>query len=339
MRATLLFAAACAIAAPTAYAAPAAHTWDLATFTAPDGFTFEEQGDHAALKRVGAKSYCVIGVFDSADAAGDLQASFAAEWKNVVLVSIDPVDPPPTQAATIGGQPALVGGAMSTTGGKPVLAVLSTIDAGTKVVAILVLTPGPTDLQAYTPSIQALLNSVTIRRVDPAPAPAPAPAPVDDQPAAPSRPGPPPSTLSVADLGGQWNHDDGAFTNYVSASTGSYAGYDSVQYKEQWTIDAKKATALAVFHGVSASSAGAYQVNEKHTYKVALGADGELTLTEKGKSTTHYLVRGWKVMPDRTFLVINGPYVDVPIPDQIRNDPNYGGNLNETWVRVNPKSK
>jgi hypothetical protein len=331
-RTTIVIAAALAIA-PAAHAAPAARTFDLVTYTAPDGFTVDASAaDHVVIQRVGAKSYCVIGIYASTDAAADLDASFAAAWRDIYPHSIDPVAAPTATHATIGGAPAALGAVMSTTDGKPVLVMLTTIDAGSKVVSILVLTPNQKDLEVYTPSITSLLNSLSIRRVDSSPAPEPAP--VDN-----TRPGPPPRTLAVADLGGEWKHDDGAFSNYVSASSGAYAGYNAIQTSEKWTIDAKKATVATVFHGTSVSSGGGYQVNEKHNYKITLGADGELVLADKGGSKTHYLVRGWKVTPELTFLVINGPYVDVPIPDQIRNEPTYGFNLDETWVRVTPPSK
>ena len=347
-RCTLALAAVL-ITAP-ALAAPAPRTFDLVTYAAPDGFTVQEQGGHVQISRIGTKSYCLIGIYASTDASADLDASFASEWNDIVNHSVDPVAAPVSQHATVGGAPAAVGAAMTTSGGKPVLAMLTTIDAGAKVVSIVVLTPDQDDLKVYAPSIATLMNGLAVKRIERASAPA-APPPAGDPPAE----GKPivafggeinlpvmPTGLSVADLDGEWKHDDSATTTYVTVATGAYAGYDAIQTKETWTFDGKKGSVEDDFLGVNLSSGGGYAVTEKYHFKAALGADGDLALTptdSKNRTVVHYLVRGWQVGPDMTVLVVAGPFRAGGIPDDMRQDRKKGFNLDEVWVRKNKKTK
>src|SRR5262249_38522330 len=159
-------------------------------------------------------SYCLIGIYTSADASADLDASFASEWKDVVGSAVDPVAAPATQHTTIAGAPAAVGIAATTTGGKPVVVMLATIDAGAKVVSVAAMTPSQDDFKVYTPSIQALLGSLTVKPVEPAATRAPA-----ASTAVLVRMGGKitvsiaPRGLSLADLDGEWTN------GYQSATT------------------------------------------------------------------------------------------------------------------------
>ncbi|HTJ41554.1 MAG TPA: hypothetical protein VL463_05635 [Kofleriaceae bacterium] len=342
MRRSLILFAALAVAAP-ASAGPTARSFDLVTYTAPDGFTVDtSSSDHVAITRVGTKSYCVIGIYAAGNAGADLATSFANEWRDVANKTIDPVDAPATNPAQIGGADALVGGAMSKAGGKPVFALLTVVDAGSRVVSILVLTPSPDDFKIYLPQVQALFASIGVRRVEPAAAPPPA----DQAPPPPSgdtsgRVTVPPltRTLKLSELVGEWKHDDSALTSYVSASTGAYAGYESVSYTEKWVVSAK-GTITNDFHGVTAGNGGARAVDEKSTGPATISKDNVLDIKWNHGAEQLYVIRGMLVGPELTIVVLNGPYY---APDQIEKriftDPNYGWNLNEYFVRKTPKAK
>jgi hypothetical protein len=332
--------AAVAIIAPATQAAPAARTFDRVTYTAPDGFTVDASAaDHVLIQRVGAKSYCLIGIYNSSDASDDLDASFAAEWKDIVDRSVDPVDVPASQHATVAGAPAAIGAAMTTTGGKPVLAMLTTIDAGARVVSILVLTPNEKDLAVYTPSITSLLNSLSVKRVEAASPPASPDAASITVLGGKLSVTLAPRGMKLADLAGDWKNDDGSLTSYVSATTGAYAGFDSISTVTEWSIDAKKGTVNTNFHGVTAGNGGARAVDEKTVEKITLGADGDLFLQPKrGEGAAmHYLLRGYQVYPQFTVMVLVGPFFDDGIPDDVRQDPNQGSNLDSIWIKKNAK--
>jgi len=343
-RVLVLIAAASAAGIVLASSSPAAaapHRWDLVTYSPPPGFTVDESArDHALVSRVAARSYCLIGIYTGAPAHDDLDHSFAAEWQDVVAHQIGPVAAPTPTHAAIGGANAAVGGAMGAIGGKPVLAVLTTIDAGEKVVSILVFTPNANDFKIYTPSIQALLRTVVVHRVEPS-APPPSPprtaAPAQPASAGPNKVPPPARPLTVADLVGEWQHSTSAITSYASVVTGNYAGYSSVQFDESWTITARGALSTT-FHGAHAGIGGTRVVDEKHLGTITVGADGDLHVQPKGAAGAHYLIRGWLVGPKATILKINGPWYD-GIPDDVRRDPNKGYNLDEYWIRKAPAPK
>jgi hypothetical protein len=335
IRSIVLTTALAALIAP-AQASPALRRFDLVTYAVPDGFTVQEAGDHVAITRVGTKSYCLIAIFAGADAARDLDASFAAAWTSIALRAAAPVAVPATQSAQIGGAGARVGAAMTTTQGQPVLVMLTTIDAGARTVSVVVMTPGPDDLKIYTPSIQAVLNSMTIARVDAAPA-APAAAPPTGGVVALGGKltvAFAPRSLTLADLAGDWKNDDGSLTRYVSASTGAYAGFDSIQSTAQWSIDARKGTVLSNFHGVQTGNHGTFAVDEKRLKKITL-TDGDLYLVPKpGEGAPqHFFLGGWQVYPQFTVMVLIGPYYNEGIPDRVRQDANNG--FTNVWIRKN----
>src|SRR5579862_7081866 len=105
---TACFAVAAALVAMPAYAAPAPRVFDLITYASPDGFTVDASAsDHVVISRVGTKSSCVIGVFPGTPASDTLEASFAEQWSDIVLHSIDPIAAPQTARVTLAGATAV----------------------------------------------------------------------------------------------------------------------------------------------------------------------------------------------------------------------------------------
>jgi len=319
--------AATAVTAASAHAAPAPRTFDLVTYQPPDGFAVDGSAtDHVVLARATDKTYCVIAIYASAAAGADLDASFASQWTQVALHTIDNVAAPAATRSPLGNARGAIGAAASTVQGKPVIAMLTVIDAGASVQSILVLTPDAEGLQACTPALQGLLKTLSVRRVEPAESTPPPPDSAPRRVPAPTRP------LTLKDVAGTWKHDDSALTRYVSTTTGAYAGFDSIATREAWTI-AAKGTVDIDFLGTTAGTGGARQLSEKRTAAISI-ADGVLSIKfKKGEGADQrYLIRGWLVGPDVTLLVINGPWYD-SIPDDVRRDPSIGTNLDQTWVR------
>jgi hypothetical protein len=310
-----------------AAAGTTARTRGIATYTPPDGFTVDDSAnDHVMVQRIGTRSYCLIGIFDAVPAAGDLDASFAAEWSELVLHNIDPVAAPAALHRDLpGGAHAAFGMAPSTVGGKPVLAMLTVIDAGSQVVPVFVMTPSLDDFKIYTPSVQALIASISID------------APTNVAPAAaPGGIQPPAKPLTLADLAGEWRTDDQAISHYVNASTGAFADFDAIQYAWKLTITAKGVIDTE-FRGVQTTRSTAAFTTEKHHAQITVKPDGTIHVHVKAGEGNDwdYLVRGIWVGPDVTIIKVAGPYWSTGIPDDVRKSPNYG--VSEYWVRKNAK--
>ena len=324
MRAILAIGIVLSLAAPAA--AGTARTRGATTYTPPDGFTVDDSAsDHVMVQRIGSKSYCLIGIFDPVPAAGDLDASFAAEWSALVSINVDPVAAPAALHRDLpGGAHAAFGMAPSTVGGKPVLAMLTVIDDGSQIVPVFVMTPSLDDFKIYSPSIQALLASLAIA--------------APSAPAAANSGGiqPPAKPLTLDDLAGEWRTDDQAISHYVNASTGTFAGFDAIQYSWKLTITAKGAIDTE-FRGVQTTSSTAAFTTEKHHAQITIKPDGTIHVhVKQGEGNDwDYLVRGIWVGPDVTVIKVAGPYWTTGIPDDVRKNPSYG--VSQYWVRKNRK--
>jgi hypothetical protein len=320
------------VALPAAAAPPARQTFDRVTYTPPEGWKVDLSNPAlAAISRATPKSYCLVAIYASTRASGDLAASCAAEWTAVALRSIDPVAAPKPQEATIGNGRALVGGAPATIKGAPTAAILMVLDAGASVVSILILTSSTAAFEAYSGEVTAMLGSITVRR-DETGAP----------PAAPATPAPgagdtvklvvPPPTrqLTIADLVGEWRHEDRISTTYVDRTTGAYAGSDNLAMRTGWTITAKGVVSEHFF----AIRNGKKIVDEQvGTIKVLPGN----ILEVKIGSGPQYLIRGWVQLPAMSVMRLCGPFYEGGVPQDILADPGKGVNLEQHWVRLAKK--
>lgn len=304
--------------------AAAARTLDLVTFTAPAGWTVEERaggiGKYVVMTRGSATSYCMIVIYSSTPASSDLDASFAAEWKSVALQTIDPVQAPKPTMRTVGDARAAVGGATSKAQGQPVMGLLIVLDAGTRVVSMLVLSPTIATFDAYNAEVQAMMGSLVVQRVG-----EPSQPPVTTSGGklvvpAPTR------TMVVADLAGEWGRNDGINTTYVDRYTGVYAGTDSIHFTEKWVI-ASKGTISLDFFGIQNGK----KIVEKSTGVVTLSATGILVITMTNER--RYVLRGWLEGLNMTVMKLNGPWYE-GIPADILANPEQGTNLDQSWVRL-----
>ncbi len=324
--------------AALASAAKPPHTFDIVTYTPPDGFAIDEsQKDHVLISKMAAKTYCMIGIYESTPASADLDASFAAEWSNLVIHTIDPVDAPKPSHADVGKAHAAVGSATSTVSGHPVFGQLTTIDAGTRVVSILVLAPNAAEFTVCAPQITTLLKSVVVKRVDagatvPEPAAGSGSAPGSEAPAIDNLPAPA-HPLSLDDVVGDWKRGVDATAHLAEIKAGTFTGFDAMLANQKWSINAKGVVDTE-FRGANAT--GSKPVLEKHTALFSITDDGEISIQfKRGEGTEeHYLIRGWLVTHDLTVLQVDGPYGKGGIPDDARKHPS--DVTNEYWLRKNP---
>ena len=141
--------------------------------------------------------------------------------------------------------------------------------------------------------------------------------------------------VALAELAGEWRQDDSVTTRYVSASTGAYAGFDSIATTEHWTLDGKGGV-FSSFLATVAGNGGARQIKEKKGGTVTLAPSNVITLHWKGAAEQHYLLRGWVELPTMTVMTLNGPWYQGGVPADVLADPHKGFNLDQHWVRARP---
>jgi len=196
------------LAAQPTSAAAAARTWDLVTYTAPEGFKVlemkEEGRSRVELMKRSASSFCMVSIYFSEPASSDLEASFAAVWKAAALETIDAVDSPEPTTRNLGNARAAVGSATLTSG---IWAMLIVFDAGASVLPMLVLTPTEDAFEAYEAEVERMLSGLVVKRVERT-----EDAPAGVVAAEPQTAGgipTPTRTITVADLAGEWGYNSG----------------------------------------------------------------------------------------------------------------------------------
>jgi hypothetical protein len=306
-----------ALLAPAALRAQAARPFDILTYSAPPGFNEVRKpdgGGRVELTRTGRGTYCLIGIYASTPASANLEASFAAEWQGVMLKTISPVAAPRPVIRTAGNTSAAFGRAVSTAGGQPALGALFVLDAGARVLTIMVVTPSVAVYNEYAADIEGLLASIAIRRESPAPVSG-----------GKLNVPPPPPNITVADLAGDWGRNDGITTTYVDRYSGAYAGTDSLHFTEKWTLTREGGISLDFF-GIRNGK----KIVEKSSGTVALSG-GVLVIQMTNRQ--RYVFRGWLDLPEMTIMKLNGPWYDDPIPANIFTNPAQGANLDKNWIR------
>jgi hypothetical protein len=297
---------------------PDVRTLDLATFTVPPGWHVEARGSgagqHLVVSKAAAGSYCMAVVYASTAGSGDLESSFGAEWSRVALQTLDAVATPRPVITQVGTLRVAVGAAASTAQGHPIVGLLLVVDAGARVVPILILSPSFGSLEPYRAEVDTILGTLVIDRT--------ATGPLAETHAAPLSG----HQLTIADLAGEWGRNDGINTRYVDRQTGAYAGTDSIHFTEAWQIGAGGTIALD-FYGIH----NGRRIAEKSSGNATLSRDGILTIRMTNEQ--RYVLRGWEDAPDMTVMTLNGPWYD-SIPPEILANPAQGANLDQKWIRL-----
>ena len=289
---------------------PEVRTLDLATFTVPPGWHVETRGSgdgqHLVVSKAAAGSYCMAVVYASTPAGHSLEASFASEWARVALQTLDAVATPQPVVSQVGVLRVALGAAASTAQGRPIVGLLIVVDAGARVVPILILSPSFASLEPYRAEVDTILGTLAVH----------------------SQPSPARREPSIADLSGTWGRNDGINMRLVNRSTGAYAGTDSIHFTEHWEIGADATIALD-FYGIH----NGRRIAEKSRGTVTLSS-GVLVLHIANPQ--RYVLRGWEEAPDMTIMTLNGPWYDA-VPADILANPSQGWNLDQRWVRLRGK--
>jgi hypothetical protein len=305
--------------------APAPRAFDLVTYTVPQGYKVVEKregGGRVEHTKASATSYCIFSLYASTP-GNDLAASFAAEWEAVALRTIAAVEMPKPRTRKFGDTRVAVGSATSTAGGQPVWLRLLVIDAGARVQTLIVLTPNEGEFEVYRPEIETMLRGMIVKSVAPTEA---APQIENGRLVVP----PPARQLTVADIVGEWGQNDGITTTYVDRHTGAYAGFDSLHFRNKWTI-----TKRGEIHNDFFAIQNGKKITEKTAGTVTVAGP---VLSIRQNNLAKYVERGWLELPDVTIMVLCGPwYDDQVIPPEHFTNPAKGANLDQKWVRKRVK--
>jgi hypothetical protein len=141
---------------------------DIATYTPIDGWKLTTGGDGVAFAKVVGGSSCLISLQKARDAvASDFAGELEPTWKAALgALGVGAVGlPSKTFAGKSSHDIAMITTAAATTlGDKSVLVQVAILDAGAKIVPVIVLASNAETLKNIcAPSLDALINSITVK--------------------------------------------------------------------------------------------------------------------------------------------------------------------------------
>ena len=139
--------------------------------------------------------------------------------------------------------------------------------------------------------------------------------------------------ITLADLAGTWEAEDGSSKSYVNASTGTYAGHSSVSTRTIWKIDAK-GNLTSSYTGVTTGIGGGFAHDEDTTGKLSFDERGMVVIALKGTARKTYILRGWFVGKDVILMNLIGPFYDNSQPTNAElANPDFAGNLRNVFSK------
>jgi hypothetical protein len=265
-----------------------------------------------------AGTYCIITLYGATRGTESPQGDFTREWNNLVVTSFKTADKPSIDTTNAEGWTINAGGgAVEGDMGKAV-AFLTVVSGFGQTVSILAVFNG----KEYVGQVDAFVKGIEL-----------------DKPALPQNPPAQPATqdgkvvipmpsrqLTVADLVGEWGETAGFSTTYVDRYSGSYAGTDSLHFRNKRTIT-KGGRYVNDFFAIQNGK----KIIDKTSGTVSI--NGRL-LSIRQHNTAKYVIRGWLELTDMTILTVCGPwYDDQVIPERIFTTTEQGANLNANWIR------
>lgn len=204
------------------------------SFDLPAGWTLQtlDAKDHVYLQKIAGGRYCQVTIFESRPASADLDAEFATEWAQTAGPVKDTV--PPTTRRNVGGRTIVEGRARSTAiDGAKVEQRLILLDGGGQVTSFTVRTHDRKSLEPFQAEVDALLASV---KFPPSTSTSVVSATGNTSQTRPASNVVVATSVTVADLAGQWDHSEAGSTGYVDYYTGTYAGSSTVFYGEMMKV-------------------------------------------------------------------------------------------------------
>lgn len=190
---------------------------DTVSFAVPQGWKFEytPDGNHADMVWMNANgAYCIILLSKPVASSGSVEQDFAATWRVAVERNAQASLPNPLyDIRGFMGYPGKYSG--STIDNRTKYVFLYVLEAGKSFVPVQVIAPNAMVHDALQETVRAVIGSIRV-------------APLVALPIK--------STVSVADLVGDWKYGDASVVSYVNSTTGSYAGTSTTFTGEFYTI-------------------------------------------------------------------------------------------------------
>jgi hypothetical protein len=141
-------------------------TFDLATYTAPPGWTQTSNTSSVVgytITNNEKGTYCQIGLYASTSSKGSVQADFESEWQDLIVKSYKPsAKPDLIPAASENGWDAQAGVAPFEFNGSRSAAMLVTMSGNGRCMSIVVVT----NTEEYKAEIERFVDSVDLRQIE-----------------------------------------------------------------------------------------------------------------------------------------------------------------------------
>jgi len=267
------------------------------SFGLPDGWNNEGVSkDHAALSLQENDGYWIIAVYQPMRSSGNPDADFSVAWRK--LAPHEPVPEPIYEHKSSAGYSGRYGS--QTTGDGEHLVWVYVLESRGSAIPVLVITQSRQMFNAMEPVITLVVDSVRL---------------------APDKTQGFKTTITLADLVGEWHSGGESSVSYVDSATGAYAGSSTVAHGAGYVIAA----------------------NGTYTYKLA-GVSGRQIVRDQGSGTVE-ITRDLIVFHNRTknnvsryhFVsyqtAVNGATVLTLLGDNYELTPANVSFYAEKWVR------
>lgn len=289
----------------------------IVSYTPPKDWTKTTKENIVAFSHINQATggFCILTLYGATPGTGSPEGDFKREWNKLVVGTLNAEPNPKTETEADEGWTAISGGAGVEFQSGKALAVLTVISGGSKTVSLLAVF----NEESYAAQLAAFNSSIVMEK---AVAEIPAPQTRDGKLVIPL----PTRQLTIADLAGEWGETAGINTRYVDRYSGTYAGFESLHFRNKMAITGDGRYADDFF---AISNGRKITENTVGTVTVV----GRV-LSVKHRNTAKYVIRGWLELPDMTVMTVCGPwYDDDVIPEAIFTNPDQGANLDKNWVR------
>jgi hypothetical protein len=200
-------------------------TFDITSWTMPTGFEILAGGrDHFTFRRVDPANWLLFEFYTGRASSDELQTEFTRDWNDVNRES--KATAPGSVARSVGVDiGAREGGVFIPTQGY---VDLIEVDAGGKVVTIIIMTGSVKGMTTYRPTIDSLLASLVVKRSE---STTPAVASATPEPPPPSK-----TQITAADLVGVWDNGSATGVTYEQLAGGKYAGAWTHFFATEYTL-------------------------------------------------------------------------------------------------------
>ncbi len=266
------------------------------SFVVPEGWDYgvEASGDHATLSTMQNGQVVALAVFQPLRSSGNPDNDFRAVWAKDVR-SMQPPEPVYEHKSLAGYQGRY--GSTNTPDSSHYVH-LYALEAGENVLPVLVVTPDRQSFNSLEPIISLFVEGV--RQL-----------PLKAQPLK--------SSISIADLVGEWRSSGDSSLNYVTSS-GAYAGSSTVAHGASYTI-ASNGSYKSQFAGITNRQI----VRGNSVGTVELGS-GTIGFRERGGKLSRYHFVSYQT-------ALNGATVLTLLGDQYELNSANVGFYGEKWVR------